>query len=81
MKVERGLCELLDWDSDFFCSYRWLRQSDLTPLILSDIFERCDQEEVRHLYFLVSAGSSRVIELAEAAGFRMADIRITWLAN
>ena len=78
MKVEGGLCQLLDWDSEFF-GFRIarLRQSELTPLILSDVFDWCDREEVRCLYFLVSAGSSRIIELAEASGFRMADIRIT----
>ena len=57
MKVDQGLCQLLDWDSEFF-GFRIarLRQSDLTPLILSDVFEWCDREEVRCLYFLVSAG-------------------------
>jgi dTDP-4-amino-4,6-dideoxy-D-galactose acyltransferase len=78
MKVEGGLCQLLDWDSEFFrFRIARLRQSELTPLILSDVFDWCDREEVRCLYFLVSAGSSRIIELAEASGFRMADIRIT----
>jgi dTDP-4-amino-4,6-dideoxy-D-galactose acyltransferase len=78
MKVDQGLCQLLDWDSAFF-GFRIarLRQSDLTPLILSDVFEWCDREEVRCLYFLVSADSSKTIELAEAAGFRLADERIT----
>jgi dTDP-4-amino-4,6-dideoxy-D-galactose acyltransferase len=78
MKVDHELCQLLDWDSAFF-GFRIarLRQSELTPPILSGVFDWCDREDVRCLYFLVSAESSRTIELAEVAGFRMADVRIT----
>ena len=77
MKVEGGLCRLLDWDSEFF-GFRIarLQQSALTPLILSDVFngaivKKCDASISWYLRI------SRIIELAEASGFRMADIRIT----
>jgi dTDP-4-amino-4,6-dideoxy-D-galactose acyltransferase len=78
MQVDHELCQLLDWDSAFF-GFRIarLRQSELTPPILSDVFDWCDREEVRCLYFLVSADSSKTIILAEAVGFRMADVRKT----
>ena len=78
MKVDHEFCHLLDWDSAFF-GFRIarLRQSELTPPILSDVFHWCDREDVRCLYFLVSADSSKTIELAEAGGFRMADVRMT----
>src|SRR5580692_11677654 len=67
MQVNHELCQLLDWDSAFF-GFRIarLRQSELTPPILSDVFDWCDREEVRCLYFLVSADSSKTIILAEA---------------
>ena len=79
MKPNQDLCQLLDWDSAFF-GFRIarVRVSDMTAPILSEVFEWCDQERVRCLYFLASAESPGVMELAAAGGFRVADIRITF---
>ncbi len=78
VKPDPGLCQLLDWDSAFF-GFRIarLRQSGLTGLALSGVLEWCNRERVRCLYFLASAESREMIELAETNGFRMADVRIT----
>ena len=78
MKIDPDLCQVLDWDSAFF-GFRIarLRQSDVTARSLCDVFEWCNREQVRCLYFLVSSGFSDLIELAEANRFRMADVRIT----
>jgi dTDP-4-amino-4,6-dideoxy-D-galactose acyltransferase len=71
-------CQALDWDSAFF-GFRIARllQGHVTTQILGDVLEWCSCERIRCLYFLASGDSHETTELAEANGFRMADVRIT----
>jgi dTDP-4-amino-4,6-dideoxy-D-galactose acyltransferase len=71
-------CELLPWDSAFFgrrigrvCGARLDEASARAAL------DWCRRERIACLYFLADAGDPETAAAAEAAGFRMVDVRLT----
>lgn len=71
-------CELLQWDTDFF-GQRVARVHGhrLDTALLAQIDAWCAQHGVDVLYFLADANDPNATHLAEASGFRLADIRLT----
>jgi RimJ/RimL family protein N-acetyltransferase len=77
--VVAALCELLDWDTQFW-GFRVgsIRDSKLTPEVLDRIDAWCRSERVRCLYFLAEASDIASTTLAESSGFRLVDVRMTY---
>lgn len=73
------VCQLLDWDTRFF-GRRIARvtQAALTNGILEAALEWCRQERISCLYYLAPSGDIESIHLAEASGFNLVDIRLTF---
>jgi dTDP-4-amino-4,6-dideoxy-D-galactose acyltransferase len=71
-------CELLAWDSAHFGRrIARVRGSRLTPDALDRIDDWAAREGIECLYFLADAADAATAPLAEAAGFRLVDVRIT----
>jgi ribosomal protein S18 acetylase RimI-like enzyme len=74
-----ALCEILDWDSAHFRRRIARVKSDrLTANHVSEVLEWCRGNEVACLYFLADAHDVETILTAEAIGFGMKDIRLTY---
>jgi dTDP-4-amino-4,6-dideoxy-D-galactose acyltransferase len=71
-------CTFLSWDSEFF-GRRIARvtASRLTPQLLANIDSWRTLHRIDCLYFLADAGHPLTSRLAENAGFRSVDIRLT----
>jgi dTDP-4-amino-4,6-dideoxygalactose transaminase len=73
------LCELLPWDSKFFgIRIARVRADVLTPESCGAIERWCGANEVRCLYFTARSDDARTVALAEAHGYHLADIRMTF---
>lgn len=72
------VCEVLEWDSDFF-GRRIARvaTNSLSPNAVPLILEWCRTRHIDCLYFLSRADDRDTVRLAEDTGFRLVDIRTT----
>ncbi len=71
-------CALLDWDSTFFARrIGRLRDGALDPERLAAIERWCRAERIDALYFLAPIDDPETVALAEGAGFRLRDVRVT----
>lgn len=72
-------CEFLPWDSEFFGLRvgRVIRRS-LDPGYLDAVRRWRREQDVACLYFLASSDDPSTVRLAEDAGFRLVDVRITF---
>jgi len=78
MEATDGLCQILDWDSDFFgCRIAQITVNRLNGVNLERILTWCRNHAIRCLYFLADADHAETIRLAEDNGFRLVDIRVT----
>ncbi len=72
------LCEHLEWDSEFFkVRIARARTHSLTPEDVERIFQWCALNGIECLYFLADSEDEQTIQLAEANGFHLVDIRVT----
>jgi dTDP-4-amino-4,6-dideoxy-D-galactose acyltransferase len=72
------ICDFLEWDSQFFgLRIGRLNPKRITSQLLSAALEWVQAQAIDCLYFLAAAEDPQTIALAEAAGFRLKDIRIT----
>src|SRR5436305_6324202 len=70
--------EILLWDSGFFaCRIGRLNGGRLDAALLSAVDAWCREEAIDCLYFLADAEDPVVARTAEAAGFRLVDLRVT----
>lgn len=73
-----GVCELLPWDSSFFgVEIARLVPERLSGAVLAQALEWCAAHRIKCLYFLADPNDRQTIELAEAGGFHLVDIRVT----
>jgi dTDP-4-amino-4,6-dideoxy-D-galactose acyltransferase len=71
-------CEVLPWDSEFFGSrVGRVHGGRLDRDRLAAIDAWCRAEAIDCLYFLADSGDPATAVLAEAAGFRLVDLRVT----
>jgi dTDP-4-amino-4,6-dideoxy-D-galactose acyltransferase len=71
-------CEVLAWDSEFFgCRIGRLEGGRLDRGLLAEVDAWCRAEAIDCLYFLAGAGDPATAALAEEAGFRLVDLRVT----
>jgi dTDP-4-amino-4,6-dideoxy-D-galactose acyltransferase len=71
-------CEILAWDSEFFsCRVGRVRGGRLDRERLAAIEAWLHAEAVDCLYFLADSGDPATAVLAEDAGFRLVDVRVT----
>ncbi len=75
-------CEFLSWDTNFF-GFRIarVRGNHLSDEQLPEILDWCIANKVRCLYFLAAVDDPHTVHLAEDAGFRQVDMRITFERN
>lgn len=72
-------CDLLDWDSRFFGhGVARVRGDTLTPDRAADIDAWSRRTGASLLYFLARADDPPTIRAAEAAGYRLTDVRMTF---
>jgi ribosomal protein S18 acetylase RimI-like enzyme len=73
-----ALCTFLPWDSSFF-GHRIARLRDgrLKAETLAETERWCRDERIDALYFLADVADPATAALAEAAGFRLVDVRVT----
>jgi dTDP-4-amino-4,6-dideoxy-D-galactose acyltransferase len=73
------LCSVLDWDTAFFgLRIARLRQDTLTTIEGHSLDEWCSENDVDCLYFLARADEPSVLRAAQACGFDLVDIRVTY---
>jgi len=71
-------CTYLPWDSQFFgLRIGQVTSGKLSANLLFDILVWCDQNQITCLYFLADADHPPTHRLAEQAGFKLVDIRLT----
>ncbi|HOW66385.1 MAG TPA: GNAT family N-acetyltransferase [Verrucomicrobiota bacterium] len=71
---------LLEWDSGFFgCRIGRVAEVSLTPELIEKIERWVRDERIDCVYYLADAADAGSIHLAEAADFRLMDIRVTLL--
>lgn len=72
-------CDFLDWDSNFF-GFRIgrIRENLLTKELVELADEWGRQNEIRCLYFLAHVDDALTTQLAQAHGFQLVDVRITF---
>lgn len=72
------ICQLLDWDSAFFgIGIARLIPSRVASSELHEALNWCECTGVKCLYFLADSDHAESVQLAEASGFNLVDIRIT----
>lgn len=73
-----GLCQYLNWDSDFF-GYRIARvvANRLSQDSVGPILRWCETHNIDCLYFLGDLTDETTVRLAEDNRFRLVDVRIT----
>jgi dTDP-4-amino-4,6-dideoxy-D-galactose acyltransferase len=75
----REPCELLAWDTEFWgFPIGRVRAERLDPRVLAEIDSWSARHLIRCLYFLADANDFESTQLAEAAGFRLVDVRMTY---
>jgi dTDP-4-amino-4,6-dideoxy-D-galactose acyltransferase len=72
------IVEPLPWDTAFFgVRIARLRPSRLTAPLLEEALAACRDGAVECLYFLADPSDGTTVRLAEEAGFRLRDVRVT----
>ncbi len=72
-------CDFLGWDSNFFGFHIGrIRGNSLTKELVEQVDEWGRQNEIRCLYFLARADDALTTQLAQAHGFQLVDVRITF---
>ena len=72
-------CELLEWDTRFFgCRIARVIGHRLDDLTATNVLDWCRRERVDCLYFLADANHLETTTTAEAHGFGMKDVRLTY---
>ncbi len=75
-------CELLPWDSDFFeCRIARIYSQELNDEGARQIDEWCRSNQIRCVYFLARPDSSTTIPSAENHGYRLVDVRLTFVGR
>lgn len=76
------LCKLLEWDTSFF-GFRVARIVDnkLTPATAQAAIDWSLKEKITCLYFLADFYDPETVCAAEAAGFGLKDVRMTYGRN
>jgi dTDP-4-amino-4,6-dideoxy-D-galactose acyltransferase len=76
--VERALCQYLEWDSQFFGA-RIARFEDtrLTPENAAAALAWCSENRIECVYLLTDATHAETSIIADKAGFRLVDVRMT----
>lgn len=78
MAPAKGICHVLDWDSEFFQQkIAEVTVNTLEGREMEGVIAWCKARHVRCLYFLAEADHAQTARLAEDNGFRLVDIRIT----
>jgi len=76
--MDAAPCEPLPWDSEFFaCRVARVLGGRLDRERLAAIEAWCRAEAIDCLYFLADSGDPATAALAEEAGFRLVDLRVT----
>ena len=76
--VNTELCERLAWDTEFFGrNIGRVRPSRLTPDQLAQINAWAESEQIDCLYYLCDPNCPVSARIAESAGFRLTDVRVT----
>lgn len=71
-------CQLLPWDSDWFgFPVARVHGDTLSAARAQAIDDWCRHQQVRCLYFLARADDPATAQVAQAAGYLLADIRVT----
>src|SRR5262245_42997956 len=71
-------CVLLPWDTQFFGhAIARLTRPRLSPEELAAALAFCARERVECRYFLAAGDDPATVGLAEDAGFRLVDVRVT----
>lgn len=72
-------CQFLEWDSRFFgCRVARVDTHHLRNDTISSILAWCHQHAIDCLYFLSAADDAESVAIAEAHGFGMKDVRVTY---
>lgn len=74
------IATFLDWDSQFF-GKRIARVNGnlLTPTAIATLREWCLEQQIECVYFLAESADALTVRTAEAAGFRLQDVRLTFM--
>jgi dTDP-4-amino-4,6-dideoxy-D-galactose acyltransferase len=73
-----NLCQLLDWDSNFYgFKIARLTADRLTKNVVKEVLNWCSRQDVKCLYLLTDNSDAETIGLAEDHQFRFVDIRVT----
>ena len=77
--MDSEICTYLDWDSEFF-GVRIARYngSRLSAERMPEAVGWCQSHQIDCLYFLADSGGRETVGLAEAHGFQLVDIRMTF---
>jgi ribosomal protein S18 acetylase RimI-like enzyme len=76
--VAAAVCEPLAWDSEFFGRPIARVAGDrLDPGRVAEVLAWCGERAIAGLYFLAAADDPETARLAEDAGFRLVDVRLT----
>jgi dTDP-4-amino-4,6-dideoxy-D-galactose acyltransferase len=72
----------LDWDSQFF-GKRIARVNGnlLTPTTITILRAWCSEQRIECVYFLADSADALTIRTAEGAGFRLQDVRLTFMIH
>lgn len=73
-----GLCQYLDWDSDFFeCRIARVTVNRISRETVERVMTWCDSHGIDCFYFLADADDEVTVKLADDNEFRLVDIRVT----
>lgn len=72
-------CMLLPWDSEFF-GHRiaQVNQHRFTPKIVQSVLTWCEENFIECLYFLAESDHVDTVQLAQANGFQLVDVRLSF---
>ncbi len=76
---QNELCTLLPWDSDFFgVRIARVNGDSLMPGDLASVDAWCANEAIDCAYYLSRADDPATLAAAQASGFRLMDVRVTY---
>jgi dTDP-4-amino-4,6-dideoxy-D-galactose acyltransferase len=79
MAANPELCTLLDWDTSFFgVTIARVNAHQLDTQAIAQVINWCQENKVRCLYFLADSNDVKTLRLAEANGFYLTDIRVSF---
>ena len=78
-EITSAPCDFLDWDSKFF-GFRIgrVRGNTLTESLMEQAEAWSSHSAIRCLYFLARADDALASQLAQAHGFQLVDVRVTF---